>query len=392
MAFFLDRPGELSDGVANRQLEFDVALANLEAMVLTGNAVQALARAQALLETELTGPVRARLSLVAADANLIRSQPAPAAPFIASAIAIYRDSGDEYGVVECLDRDGYRRLLAQDAGAQEVFTEAIARCRALDPCPGPLLSRILSHAGSWSVQAHDWRSAITLFAEAIEVAGSMRDLRRMGQMYSDLAAAHQQLGDPQQALRYAHKALAMQEARSDDYSVVRAENNLGMTLLRAGDPAAAQAHVNRALELSREVGYAAGEVHVLLSLAEVRLAGGDPDSAEQAAEDGIALARQQGEHMSLALGHRLLGEVAGARHDLPGVRRHFDTALDALGEGGDRERLIETHEAYGRALEALGQDKEALRHMRQALSLSRPQFEASAEPAGSDALADLSSA
>ena len=64
--------------------------------------------------------------------------------------------------------------------------------------------------------------------------------------------------------------------------------------------------------------------------------------------------------MSAALAHRILGEAAAKQGDLPAVQRYFTAALEILSEGAHRERLIETKEAYSRALEDLGHEREAL--------------------------------
>ena len=312
--------------------------------------------------------------LIAVDAHLRLSQAAEAAPLIGLAMAAYEEREDQYGVVECLDRDGYLKLLRQDPAAPSVFQKAISQCRQLDPCPWTTLSRLLSHLGSWYVQAHDWAAAIDAYREAVKVADSISDLRRVGQMYGDLAAAHQQLGDLDEALRYAHKALALHEARTDQHSIVRAENNLGMTLLRAGDHSGAEKHIRRALALSEVTGYDVGRVHVLLSLAETELATGKIDAACSDAAVALEQAMRLEEGMSAALAQRILGEAAAKQGDLSAVRRYFTAALSILTEGAHGERLIETYDAYSRALESFGLEKEALNLVRTALHHSRPHF------------------
>ena len=374
LSFFVV-PGQTpADELSPDRLEADLLATRLEGLLYTGHEEEALRRAVQALERQAPGRKDARLMLIAIDAHLRLSQAAEATPLIRSAMAVYEQKGDRYGVVECLDRDGYAKLLTEDPAAPMVFKRAITQCRQLDPCPSATLSRLLCHLGSWCVQAHDWSAAIDAYREAVHLGDSISDLHRVGQMYGDLAAAYQQLGDLDEALRYAHKAVAFHEARTDQHSIVRAENNLGMTLLRAGDHSGAEKHVRRALALSEVARYEVGRVHVLLSLAETELAAGKINEACANAAAALDEATRLDEGMSAALAQRILGEAAAKQGDLSGVRRYFTAALSALGASAHRERLIETYEAYSRALEELGHEKEALNLVREALFLSRPQF------------------
>jgi len=374
LSFFLASCEVPGDEPSLSPLEADLLATTLEGLLYNGHEEEVLRQARGALARHAAGRQEPRLMLIAADAHLRLSEAAEAAPLIESAMTIYLQIADDYGVVECLDRDGYVKLLRQDPGALAVFQRAIAQCRQLDPCPWATLNRLQCHLGSWFVQAHEWSAAIDAYREAVDISQSISDLRRVGQMYGDLAAAHQQLGDLDEALRYAHKAVAFHEARSDQHSIVRAENNLGMTLLRAGDPEGAEMHARRALALSVATGYELGRVQVLLSLAEIELSAEKIDDACRDASEALEQATGLEEGLSVALANRILGEAAAKRGDLPGVRHHFSAALSGISDGPHRKRLIETYEAYSRALEALGRETEALDLVRRALNLPLTPF------------------
>src|SRR5437899_1400072 len=132
-------------------------------------------------------------------------------------------------------------------------------------------------------------------AEAVDVAGELKDLSRLGKMYGNLGGAYEHLGDLARARAYSQKSIAIHELLNDQISVARAENNLGLVLMRQGELDQAREHLDRALRLYDEAGVEVGKGHLLLSLAELELNGRDPDGARRFSLMARDVAHRHGE-------------------------------------------------------------------------------------------------
>jgi Tfp pilus assembly protein PilF len=77
--------------------------------------------------------------------------------------------------------------------------------------------------------------------------------------------------------------------------------------------------------------------------------------------------------MTAALAHQVLGKLATRRADNDGADREFSIALSMLSQLGAGERLLECHAGYADILEERGDHEAAVRHLKAAVALARPQ-------------------
>jgi tetratricopeptide (TPR) repeat protein/DNA-binding XRE family transcriptional regulator len=307
-----------------------------------------------------------------AQAQVRLADPHPALIELEEVRTIFQTAGDPWMVVESTDWQSAALHLLEDPTALSVAESNLAACRRLAPANRALEARILGRLGSIHLARHQWSKAVEYYSRAIEVAGELKDLSRLGKMYSDLGGAYEHLGDLVRARAYSQKAITIHELLHDRLSVARAENNLGLVLMRQGELEQAREHLDRSLRIFEETGVELGRSHILLSLAELELNGNDPSGATKQLERARELSERNHENGTLAKGHELMGQVAEATGDRSIADSEFRLAI-AIFEGANlTEPLIGCLAAYGQVLENRGDTQGALEQMKRAVAITHP--------------------
>ena len=323
---------------------------------------------------------RAWCRFYVAQAQIRLTDPHPALLELEEARAAFQAAGDQWMVVECTDWLSAALYLLEDRSALSVAESNLAACRRLQPTNRALEARILGRLGSIHLVQHEWSKAVDYYSQAIEVAGELKDLSRLGKMYSDLGGAYEHLGDLIRAREYSQRAITIHELLNDRLSVARAQNNLGLVLIRQGDLEQAREHLDLSLSIFEETGVELGKSHVLLSLAQLELDGHDPDAARRRLEEARALAERSHESGSLGKAHELFGRVAESRGDSAMADREFGQAISILARVGLPEPLVSSIAAYAAVLEKRGDTQGALDQMKRAVAVTRPDLAAPATP------------
>jgi len=343
-----------------------------------------LAAEQAM--TEAVGPTdRAWAGFYFAQAHLRKGSPYPAFPEIKMARAAFEAAGDAWMVVECMELESLGLHLLDDRAALPLAEAALAACRKLQPPNRPLEARILGRIGSIHVAQHRWPKAVEYYTQAVEVAGEVKDLSRVGKMYNDLGIAYEHLGDLARSRAYAQKAITIHELLHDRLSVARAENNLGLVFMRQGDLDQAREHLNRSLSICEEVGVEVGKSHVLLSLAELDLGGNDPDGARRRALEALALAEQAQENGNVAAAHEILGHAAEAMGQRAAADHELAIAIATLRQAGLADQLVTCRAKYSQLLEKRGDTEGALEQLKLAIAATRTDLAQPAQQLGDQA-------
>ena len=370
--FFLADPGGATD-------ETQAGLLQLEAMLGEGRYPDAITLGQKLLGLASSAHRLGRIRFFLAQAYLQLGQPEKAVPLLQEAHKHFEAVDDPFMLAECLGWEANVAYMTQKPDAQELAERALAICRKLEPRPQSTEARLLSTLATVHVANSDWEPAIKLYEEAIEVAGSLYDLRRLALTYSGLSLAYRESGQVEAAARFASRAITLLEVLRDRVSLARAENNLGLILLAQGERATARVHLDRSLELAQETDLEVGRSHVLLSMCELSLQEGNLEGARQMAEQALRLAERLHESQNVAEAHVWLGRVAAELGQDETVDTEFDVAIRGLTELGLTERLLRCHGIYAEILEKRGNLAQAYAHMKRALSASRPGLLADAE-------------
>ena len=315
-----------------------------------------------------------------AEAQVRLANPHPALIELEEARSTFDAAGDRWMVVECTDWITAALHLLEDRSALSVAESNLAACRGLRPANRALEARILGRLGSIHVAQYQWSKAVDCYSQAIEVAAELRDLSRLGKMYSDLGGAYEHLGDLVRARVYSQKAINIHELLNDRLSVARAENNLGLVFMHQGDLEQARDHLERSLRICEETGIEVGKSYILLSLAELALNGNDPEGARSRLLQAREVSERNNERGNLGKAHELLGRVAESLGDSAMADREFLHAISIAERAGLPEPLVGCLAAYATVLEKRGDTQGALGQMKRAVTVTRPDLAAPATP------------
>lgn len=295
---------------------------------------------------------------------------------------LLEDEPDPWLAVDLADWEACALYLKEDSRALAVAEKALRLCRETDPRLPGTEARILEHLATIHVKNHSYDRAITYYEEALDTAGGIRDLSRMGRTYHGLGIAYQQLGNLERATEFTHKALALFALERDQALVARGENELGLLLMRQGQVARAEELFRGALAHFAEAGVELSKSHVLLSLAELKMGAGRLDEAGQLLDQAIDLATRLGETLALSTGHLMRGQLYSRleRHAQSDIE--FGAAFGLLSEAGLQDRLAEGHADYAEVLQQRGDTAGASEHWREAAQIAlrkTPQRSSSAD-------------
>lgn len=349
-----------------------VALAEIERLLATGDNVGVAAMGESALGKALDPETAARIKVHMSMAYLRLGQPIVGRRLASAARAYFDQAGDLLMIAECLGNEASAAYILEDPEAGRLATAALATCRSITPVPAPTEARLLMVLGSVHLANQDWEAAIETYQQAISAADVVQDLHRLSLLYSGLSAAHQELGQFEQAGRLAQRALNIHQTLNDRLSLARSENNLGLLLMHAGDLVAAGAHIERAIQLFEEAGVEPQKANFFLSLSELALAQHDLAEAERLGRVALELAASLGETATVAEAHFWLAKTAEARGDDQAVDAEFAAAFEALGHEPGRGRAARYHAAFAEILESRGDLAGANRELKLALAAGPP--------------------
>jgi tetratricopeptide (TPR) repeat protein len=277
---------------------------------------------------------------------------------------------DPWLAVECADWEAAALYLKEDSRALAVAEKALDLCRTTEPRLPGTEARILEHIAAIHVKNHTYDRAVAFYEEALQVAGSTRDLSRMGRTYHGLSIAYQERGELGRAIEYTYKALALYALEHDKALVANGENELGMLLMRQGQMDRAGDAFRAALAHLEESGTERGRSHVMHSLGELLLRTGQYNEGIQTVKKAVDLAKRLDERIAQVDCHDLLGRLyeRKRRHQL--ADKEYGVAFRLLKKEGLSDRLAEAHASYAELLETRGDHRGASRHWKDAAKLA----------------------
>jgi tetratricopeptide (TPR) repeat protein len=352
----------------------DARVEELQALCLQQQFDKAIELGLPLLERPMAPRLEARVRHYVGQAFVCSMRPDEGLEHLRRAQAVLEIDPDPWLVVECTDWEASALYLNEDPRALSVAERALELCRATEPRLPGTEARILEHIASIHVKNHSFDLAIAFYEEALRVAGTMRDLPRLGRTYHGLSIAYQQRGDIGRAIEYTHKALALYALEHDAHLQANGQNELGLLLMRQGQMERAEEAFRAALAYMVEAGTERMKSHYLLSLGELHLKTGRSAKGIQVVKEAIDLAKKLDERLAVAGGHSLLGQLYEHIDNHALADKEFRFAIKLLSAEGRTDRLAETHAAYAEILDARGDGRMASRQWKQAakLALQRP--------------------
>lgn len=342
----------------------------LQALCLQQRFDEAVELGLRTLEETLPPSVEAQVRQYVGQALVRSSRPDAALEQLRQARTILESEPDPWLAVECADWEASALYLKEDRRALPLAEHALKLCRSTEPRLPGTEARILEHVASIHVKNHNYEKAVAYYEEALEVAGSVRELSRLARTYHGLSTAYQERGDLERAIEFTHKALALYGLEHDKALLARGENELGLLLMRQGLMERAEEAFRAALDHFDHSGTDSAKSHVLLSLGELQWKAGRLDEAVATTQRAIDLALRLDEKLALSTGHQLLGRLYDAmgKHRL--ADREFGAGIKLLRDEGLGHRLAESHAAYAEVLESRGRSTLAGKHWREAAHLA----------------------
>jgi len=351
-----------------------VQLKELEWLCLDRRYDQAVATATALLDDSLSLRAETETRFYLGQALVQLSRPDEALPHLEAACAGAERLSDPWLAVECLDCEAGALYLMEDSRALSVAEDALRRCRALNPPLPRTEARILEHIASIHVRNRTTDTAISYYEEAIQAAGSVRDLSRLARTYHGLGIAFRERGQLDRAAEFAHKALSLYALEEDDVLCGRAENELGLLLMRQGELQRAEALFLSALARFDAAKAERVRSHVLLSLGELYLQTDDLAKSGEYIDAGLAQAERLSESLALATAYQLRGQLDARLGADRKADQAFESALALLERLGLADRSAQAHAEFAQVLDARGDHKLASSHWRSAAELALPRL------------------
>jgi tetratricopeptide (TPR) repeat protein len=348
----------------------DARVEELQALCLQHQFDEAIALGLPLLEQPIAARVEAHVRHYVGQALVRSSRPDEGLEHLRRAQVLLEREPDPWLAVECADWEACALYLKENPRALSVAESALKLCRATEPRFPGTEARILEHIATIHVKNHSYDRAIAFYEEALQVAGTMRDLPRLARTYHGLSIAYQERGDIVLAIEYTHKALALYALEHDTALQANGQNELGLLLMRQGQMERAEEAFRAALGQLGEAGTERTKSHILLSLAELQLRTGRAVEGLRVVKEAIDLAKRHDVPLAVASGHVLLGQLHEHLDNHELADKELRLAIRLLSVEGRTERLAETHAAYAELLDARGDGRTASRHWKLAAKLA----------------------
>lgn len=343
--------------------------AKVEDLYNAGRYAQAIQLGRSILESPCSAEHQAKTNFYVCMAHLQLGEQASAKPYLEAAIGHFKAHNDPEMLAECMGAEASIAFLEQRPDAIVLALKALAACRSLSTIPPALELRILNGLAVAQCRYGQFEEAIATFEKAVELAGPVVDMRRLGKLLDCAGIACRELGRMEQAVSYCSRAVALFDTLTDIRSLAVAENDLGWALLGCGDFAGARQHLERSLQLHEEAHMTTDRSAVLSSMCELCFAEGDLGQATMFADTALDFGERQSEAWSIADARMWKGRIALKLGDGAGVDAAFQSALASLEKSGMTMRLVQCHAEYAEVLRRRGNLPSALEHMKAAVRI-----------------------
>jgi len=347
-------------------------LGELERLTLMRDFQKVIDIGPALLDKQRGDEDTAMVRFYVGQAYCRLVRPTDALQHLPMAREVFERIGDEWMAVDALDWEASARGLIEDPRAILLASEALERCRRLDPKLPQTEARILGHIANMHVVAHAWAQAVGYYEAAVEAAGGVKDLLQLAKMHHGLGTVYQRMQQPTKARQQFDRALALYSIESDLSAVYRLENDLGDLLLHQGQLDAAEQHLRSALAGSTALHMdRRGRGYILANLGEVSLRRGQLQQARQQLTDALDAGKVVGEQVVIANAHTLLGQLESGQGDFKLAGEHFASAIRILEALDMPDRLRDCHIACAESLYERGEIDSAALHWKTAAEIGR---------------------
>jgi len=202
--------------------------------------------------------------------------------------------------------------------------------------------------------------------EALDVNRSIGNLREEARVLNNLGLLS---SDVSESRAYLYAALEIYQAIGDIHGQHRMYNNLALLYLNLGLFNTARDFAERSVQMVRDVNALSELTNNIETLGRAYLELGDTDQAEQAFREGLSIAEQIGEPVSLGFDWLGIGQAALQRGEPQQALLAFQNSCSLLREINRTSELAVAQARLGTAFLALGDSAAALAAARQGVEL-----------------------
>ncbi len=252
------------------------------------------------------------------------------------ALQILRDIGNRQGLANGLiDLGAFYAGRAKLDEALQLFKEALQIQREVGNQNYEALS--LNNIGGIYLMKGQYQDALTYFDRALPLREKLNVPTDTALTVHNLADASAKLGQYDQALSYYLRALELWRSAGEKRQAAVESNRIGSIFIDQGRFGAALKSEEEAVKALRDLkDRSAVLAEVLIGYGEGLASIGRFKDARQAADEGLALAREFGDQVLIAQGMNALADVAFLENDLKSARSQFEQVVPVANRSNDR--------------------------------------------------------
>jgi tetratricopeptide (TPR) repeat protein len=260
-------------------------------------------------------------------------------------------------------------LLGDFRDAIRLFEEALEICREREY--NKLEGTVLNNMGQAYARLGDLQSAIDYYQQALAFAQQQENKGFQGILFSNLGSVYSNLGQVQQAIEYYEQALEIAREVGNRDSEAIALNNLGNTYTNMGEVERGIDYFEQARDIAGEVGNKGLEATLLNNLGSAHGKLGQQREAIENYQQALSIAVQAGNKESQGI---YLNNIGQAYNNLGQVERAIDyykQALDLAQQIGSKNMEGILLNNLGQTHSRLGLLEQAMDYQRQAIAIHR---------------------
>jgi predicted ATPase/class 3 adenylate cyclase len=284
------------------------------------------------LRDEVAASVRAKALFAATRLHVSLGYLDRAEALCEESLALYRQLGDTAGIASSLHllaaiawgRGNLAMARSQEEASLALFKE-LGDKRSV--------AYALVYLGNLVIDQGEYTRARSLLEDGLEMNKELGDTTSIADSLFDLARlCYVSQGELTQALTWLEESLTLYQELGDKESIAYYLQLGGLLALGEGETALAHARVEQAVALFKEMRHQYGMTVSLYALAQVVEASGDDARSQSLYEEGIAVARKEGNRQTVAVAWKVwhawlqCRESCHGRHGC-GVRRRLYAKL-----------------------------------------------------------------
>lgn len=298
-----------------------------------------------------------------ADQDIRQGNMEEARRAIDASMQMAEEIGYEEGLAEAHVNLGDWHLRQGRSGAAiEILEEASERFAHTDASME--IDNLLANAYRFDGRFID---ALELFYQVEQEAEARNDERTLARLQQNMGVVYDRLGDQSEALKRYHVSLEYAEAMQDTSMMVVVTNSIGHlnTGLESYDQA--EHYLQRSLNLADEYGVRSDMIYASVNLGNLYKQTGEVEEALEHYNLGLEVAREMGDIRAPVQVLYNRGDLYLRQERLEAAQEAFEESLELNSELGLPEGKYHNHVGLGQVTQKRGEYETSIEHLQQAL-------------------------